>query len=132
MVNGTIHHIEIYVNDLKSTKAFWSWFLSKLNYKLFQDWDSGFSFKLGDTYIVFVQTEDRFRENSYHRCHAGLNHIAFHVATRKDVDTFTESVRKKGMKILYEDKHPYAGGIGYYALFFEDPNRIKVEIVANQ
>lgn len=31
----------------------------------------------------------------------------------------------------YEDRHPYAGGPDYYAVFFEDPDRMKVEIVAD-
>ena len=29
--------------------------------------------------------------------------------------------------LLYEDRHPYAGG--YYALYCEDPEGIKVEVV---
>ncbi|MFW5781866.1 MAG: hypothetical protein ACOCWO_01085 [Candidatus Muiribacteriaceae bacterium] len=27
-------------------------------------------------------------------------------------------------------RYPYAGGKGYYALYFEDPMRMKVEVVA--
>jgi catechol 2,3-dioxygenase-like lactoylglutathione lyase family enzyme len=34
------------------------------------------------------------------------------------------------MTILYQDRHPHAGGENYYAVFFEDPDRIKVELVA--
>ncbi len=132
MIKGTLHHIEIYVNDLKATKSFWSWFLTRLQYKLYQDWETGFSFILGDTYIVFVQTEEKYRDNQYHRCYPGLNHIAFHVPERKDIDELTNEIREKGMTILYEDKHPHAGGKTYYALYFEDPNRIKVELVASQ
>ena len=29
---------------------------------------------------------------------------------------------------LYEEKHPYAGGPDYYAVYFEDSDRMKVEI----
>ena len=39
-------------------------------------------------------------------------------------------MKYQDLKILYEDKHPYAGGEDYYAVFFEDPDRIKVELVA--
>jgi len=30
--------------------------------------------------------------------------------------------------ILYADRHPHAGGPDSYAVFFEDPERIKVEL----
>jgi hypothetical protein len=30
--------------------------------------------------------------------------------------------------MVYE--HPYAGGTDHYAVYFEDPDRIKVEVVA--
>ena len=59
-MSGEIHHIEINVSDLKKTTAFWSWLLlQKLGYTLFQKWESGISFKLSNTYLVFVQTEDK-------------------------------------------------------------------------
>ena len=29
---------------------------------------------------------------------------------------------------IYDDKYPYAGGAEHYAVYFEDPDRIKVEI----
>lgn len=40
-------------------------------------------------------------------------------------------LKRKGVNILYEDKHHYAGGSDYYLVFFEDPDRMKVEITAN-
>lgn len=42
----------------------------------------------------------------------------------------TERLKERGVHILYQDKHPFAGGDNYYAVFFEDPDRIKVELVA--
>ena len=129
-VAGKLHHVEIYVSDLKISLAFWDWFLKKLGYEDFQNWDAGHSFRREETYIVFVQAERRYLSTEFHRCHAGLNHLAFHAASRAQVDEMTNEVRAKGYTILYEDKHPFAGGEGYYALFCEDPERIKVELVA--
>jgi catechol 2,3-dioxygenase-like lactoylglutathione lyase family enzyme len=129
-MRGKLHHIEIYVSNLEKSRVFWSWLLEKLGYTLFQEWESGFSYILDDTYIVFVQTEERFKDVSYHRCRTGLNHLAFHVQDSKEVDEFTEVLRTKNIPILYEDRHPYAGGEDTYIVFFEDPDRIKVELVA--
>jgi len=127
---GLLHHIEIYVSDLKNSVSFWGWLLEELGYELFQEWDSGKSWKIGETYIVFVQTDERFMDIPYHRCRVGLNHLAFHTSSRQQVEDMTKKLKEKGIKILYTDKHPFAGGEEHYAVYFEDPDRIKVELVA--
>lgn len=130
MTRGLLHHIEIYVSDLKRSADFWGWFLEELGYNSFQQWEGGQSWKLGDTYIVFVQTEERFLDIPYHRCRVGLNHLAFHADSQQQIDEMTKRLRNKGINILYRDKHPFAGGEDHYALYFEDPDKIKVELVA--
>lgn len=127
---GTVHHIELYVSNLKNTTYFWSWFLEELGYSPFQSWESGQSWKIEDTYLVFVQAEEKFLAAPYHRCQVGLNHLAFWADSRQEVDQMTDKLRKKGVPILYADQHPFAGGKEHYAVFFEDPDRIKVEFVA--
>ncbi|SFU29844.1 Protein N-acetyltransferase, RimJ/RimL family [Alicyclobacillus macrosporangiidus] len=128
--SGSLHHIEINVSDLRRSAEFWGWFLSLLGYEPYQEWHSGRSWRLGDTYLVFVQAEPRYHHPPYHRRRVGLNHLAFHAASRAQVDKITQLLRQRGVSILYEDRHPYAGGPDHYAVFFEDPDRIKVEVVA--
>lgn len=130
MTAGMLHHVEIYVSNLAETVTFWGWFLEELGYELFQQWEAGVSWKLGATYLVFVQTEDKFLDVPYHRSRVGLNHLAFHAESREHVDALTEKLIDRGIAILYPERHPYAGGRDYYAVFFEDPDRIKVEVVA--
>lgn len=125
---GALHHIEIYVADLRRSLEFWSWLLcDKLGYKPFQEWNEGESFILGSTYIVFVQAEKKYLDVPYHRCRPGLNHLAFHAGSKEQVDELTRELEEKGCKILYRDRHPHAGGDSY-AVFFEDPERMKVEV----
>ncbi len=131
MSTGLLHHVEIYVSDLAKSRAFWEWLLcEELGYKVYQEWPKGVDFILGETYIVFVQTEEKHLDAGYNRCHTGLNHLAFHGRSKAHVDDLTAKLRSRGITILYPDKHPYAGGPDYYAVFFEDPDRIKVEVVA--
>ena len=130
MTKGLLHHIELYVSDLKKSSEFWGWLLEELGYTTFQQWDKGNSWKLEETYIVLVQAEERFLDVPYHRCRVGLNHLAFHAASRKQVDHITGMLDTKGITVLYKDKHPYAGGESHYAVYFEDPDRMKVELVA--
>lgn len=130
MSKGLLHHVELYVSDLKKSSEFWGWLLEELGYTAFQKWEGGQSWKLGETYLVFVQTEERFLDVPYHRRGVGLNHLAFHAESRQQVDHITEILKNKGITILYADQHPFAGGESYYAVYFEDPDRIKVELVA--
>ena len=130
-MKGLLHHIEIYVRDLKKTTEFWGWLLSELGYAEFQSWEKGISYILNGSYIVFVQVEEKYLDIPYHRCRAGLNHLAFRGESRDFVDYITKELKNRDIKILYEDKHPFAGGPDYYAVYFEDPDRMKVEIVAD-
>ncbi|WP_436855157.1 VOC family protein [Staphylococcus caeli] len=131
-MKSSIHHIELYVQNINETREFYEWLLPELGYKLYQDWKNGFSFKIDKTYIVFVEAEEEFKKYGYHRKRVGLNHLAFCVPTRNEVDNISNILLDKGMNILYENKHPYAGGEYHYAVYFEDPNRIKLEIVSEE
>lgn len=130
MKHGLIHHIELYVSDINETVHFWGWFLKELGYVPFQKWEGGQSWKLGESYLVFVQAEERFLDIPYHRRRVGLNHLAFHADSRKFVDEMTTKLQQRGITILYPELHPFAGGESHYAVYFEDPDRVKVELVA--
>lgn len=127
-----IHHIELNVSDLTKSREFYTTLLPELGYSIYQDWPKGFSFKLDSSYLVFVQTADEFLSRSYHRKAIGLNHLAFHAATKADVDSLADKMRNLGVRLLYEDRYPYAGGPDHYAVFMEDPDRIKIEVAADR
>lgn len=129
-MRGTIHHIELYVSDLQRSVAFWDWLLERLDYTVHQQWPEGQSWILRGTYIVLVQTPADHLTAGYHRRRVGMNHIAFNAESRQAVDELTAQLRQRGVTILYEDRHPHAGGGDSYAVFFEDPDRIKLEISA--
>lgn len=129
MSEGFIHHIELYVSDLNRSIGFWGWFLEEMGYEPYQKWESGKSWRLADMYIVFVQAKEKYLDVPYHRGRVGLNHLAFHASSRQQVDEMTMKLRERGVPVLYADKHPFAGGGDHYAVYFEDPDRMKVELV---
>ncbi|UDF30795.1 UNVERIFIED_ORG: VOC family protein [Roseateles sp. XES5] len=128
-----LHHIEIYVSNLDISHAFWTSLLGQIGYEESGRWDDGFTLAHGDeAYLTFVQVADRHADRGYHRCAVGLNHLAFRVEDRKTVDRLREFCRANGVSCLYDERYPFAnGGRDYYALFIEDPDRIKVEFVAD-
>ena len=125
-----LHHVELYVANLERSLEFWTPFLTGLGYHESQRWSEGVSYMYGETYLCFVQVPVAQVGAGYHRKRVGLNHLAFHAKSRAHVDTVAQWAKSAGFANLYEDKYPYAGGPGYYALYCEDPDRIKVELVA--
>ncbi|WP_254861484.1 VOC family protein [Halovivax gelatinilyticus] len=126
---GGIHHVELYASDLNASTDFWGWLLRELGYESKNEWNGGRSWINGPTYVVLVEADgDVAADHPFDRRAPGLNHLAFHAASREQVDEITEGIRDRSeASVLYEDRHPYAGG--YYALYCEDPEGIKVEVV---
>ena len=125
---GGLHHVEIYVADLPLAREFWPWWLGELGWEPFQDWADGFSWRHGACYLVFVQAT--LLDVPFHRRRPGLNHLAFHARDRAQVDRMTMEARQRGWTVLYEDRHPHAGGPYTCCLFLEGPERLKLELCA--
>jgi catechol 2,3-dioxygenase-like lactoylglutathione lyase family enzyme len=124
---GQLHHVELYASDLETSVEFWGWLLDELGYEEKNDWEGGRSWIRGPTYVVLVQADET--SHPFDRQAAGLNHLAFHAESREQVDDLTAGIREReDANLLFEDRHPFAGG--YYALYCEDPEGVKVEVVA--
>ncbi|WP_304271843.1 VOC family protein [Pseudoglutamicibacter cumminsii] len=123
-----MHHIEIYVSDIARSREFYSWLLEGLGFFLYQEWEEGFSYKKEKTYLVFVQARNKYVVNGYNRCNIGLNHLAFSCTDPEEIDLLREKLLSKGVTLLYDDEYPHAGGGESYAVYFEDPDRIKLEV----
>ena len=125
-----LHHIELYVGDLERSIAFWSPFMNQLGYEA-DRWSEGMNYiKEGEPYFCFLQAPPEHVAAGYHRKRVGLNHLAFKGKSRAHVDEMAAWVKDNNYTTLYESQYPFASGPGYYALYCEDPDRIKVEVVA--
>lgn len=126
-----LHHVELYVSDLERSCAFWTPFMRMLGYEA-ERWAGGMNYRRGadDTYFCLLPAPAEHLAAGYHRKRVGLNHLAFRGGSRAQVDQIARWVKDNGHTLLYEDRHPFAGGPNYYALFCEDPDRIKLEVVA--
>jgi catechol 2,3-dioxygenase-like lactoylglutathione lyase family enzyme len=126
---GTIHHVEIWVPDLDRAIVSWGWLLGALGYRLYQDWPGGRSWGAGNSYIVVEQSPAR-TASRHDRLRPGLNHLAFFAADRAHVDELVAEALLHGWKLLFTDKHPYAGGENHYAAYLENYDGYEVELVA--
>jgi catechol 2,3-dioxygenase-like lactoylglutathione lyase family enzyme len=125
-----LHHVEIYVADLDRSTGFWRPLLERLGWTAYQSWPGGRSWRLGPTYLVFVQVIEGHRKPAYDRRRVGLNHIALHAGTPAEVTAIADELVATGVRLLYPDRHPFAGGPDHFAAYLEDPDGIKVELVA--
>jgi catechol 2,3-dioxygenase-like lactoylglutathione lyase family enzyme len=126
---GSLHHVELWVPDLDRAIASWGWLLGELGYEQFQDWPDGRSWRAGGIYIVLEQSP-AMSAHEHERCRPGLNHLAFHVATRRRVDELAAEAAHHGWSLLFGDTHPHAGGAEHYAAYLENNDGYEVELVA--
>lgn len=119
---GQVHHIEYYVKDLEKSNQFWNWFLQKLDYTKYSEWDGGiFWAHKGGTYLVFCQVDQGNLSAQNTRQGSGLNHIAFMGGTLIELDQLQAELKNRDIKII-KRKDDY--------LCFEDPNEFAVEVYA--
>jgi catechol 2,3-dioxygenase-like lactoylglutathione lyase family enzyme len=127
-LNGRFDHMDVYVSDLARSTTFWGPLLELLGFAKRADRPAAKSWAGAGAEIFFVQAEPDFVKDGYHRKRVGLNHLAFAVADRSELETVLEHARRAGARLLYQ------GGIEQtptqHRVFFEDPDRIKVEVVA--
>ncbi|HVE92436.1 MAG TPA: VOC family protein [Actinomycetota bacterium] len=126
-----LHHIELYVSDLKRAIEFWTPFMARLGYEA-DPWPGGMNYVSGESapYLCLVEASKTYSPAGYHRKRVGLNHLAFKATSRQQVDDIRDWVKQAGYTLLYDDRYPYATAPRYYALYCEDPDRIKLEVVA--
>ncbi|MFE2296230.1 trifunctional class I SAM-dependent methyltransferase/NUDIX hydrolase/VOC family protein [Streptomyces sp. NPDC059452] len=128
-VTGRVHHIELWVADLAVAERSWGWLLGRLGHLPHQRWKHGRSWRRGDSYVV-VEQSPGLAAGHHDRHRPGLNHLAFHVADRAVLDALTAEAPAYGWRLLFPDRHPYAGGDGHRAAYLEDPAGYEVELVA--
>lgn len=126
-----LQHININVMDFEKSKKFYKIFLAALGYKSFLEEEGFIGFSDGKTTEIFLeQVHERFKEKGFHRKCIGLNHLAFGVDSKEKVDeVFKNVIKKNKWTVLYGGPKEYPEYCkGYYAVYFEDPDRIKLEV----
>lgn len=128
-MKATMGHVGI---NLSSTDNLWFWkeLLQFLEFSIKDDGQHFDAISEG-CYFCFNLTGQKYQQDSFHRKHTGLNHIALRVSSPEEVDAFVSRyLGPKGITPLYGGAKPYPEYVeGYYAVFFEDLDRIKVEVV---
>lgn len=126
-----IHHLELWLADVADVERSWSWLLGQLGYTLADSWPTGQSWQQGQTYLV-LEAGPAVTGTNHDRLKPGLNHVAFWAGSRERVDRLVESAAVHGWNLLFQDKHPFAGGPDTYAAYLENEAGFEVELVASE
>jgi catechol 2,3-dioxygenase-like lactoylglutathione lyase family enzyme len=116
-----IDHISIRVSDYKKSKAFYGRLFEFLGFEISDEYPNTIGWTNGKTRYWIAPAEGRKR----HRIgDVGLHHYAFELRNRKDVDALQAFLKDERVRIVDPADEYYDD---YYAVFFLDPDGIKLE-----
>lgn len=129
---GGVHHVFIAVNDIARARPFYAALMPRLGYPGTWDFDgSGQSIGyLGSGGSFWVkQADPKFRGDTFNKDRVGLCEIAFRAENRAQIDALARDLPAMGGTVT-EGPQEYPHYVpGYYAVFFTDPEGIKLEFV---
>jgi catechol 2,3-dioxygenase-like lactoylglutathione lyase family enzyme len=125
-----LHHLDLNVRDLARSEGFYRDLLGRFGMSEVDRGEHWVSFGTVTCYITLVQTREPFLYHGFHRKRIGVNHLAFPAPSHEAVDELHGWLAERGVSILYggpmemgTDEAPN------YAVYFEDPDRLKLEFV---
>lgn len=129
-MKSTLHHLQLNVSNSEVSFPFYKDFLSNFEYKVIAEDKEYLGFSNGTT-DIWIQTVENKYKLPFHRKSTGINHLAFKVNSKKEVDAFVDNfIKSRNIKTLYDTPKEFPEyAKDYYAVFFEDPDRIKLEVL---
>ena len=130
MLGTGVHHVDLVVSTLERSLPFYRDLLAPLGYHRISEVEG----ERGETiwYLggpdVAVGLREAQADGAHDRYRIGIHHIAFEAWSRSAVDERAEWLRANGAEIE-SGPEKYAYSVGYYAVFFYDPDGLKLEIV---
>ncbi len=126
----SLGHIQINVADAQVSLPFYKSLFAYFEYKTIDESPEHLGVTNGTTDFWIIQTEQKHTGKEFHRKATGLNHICFKAHSKEDVDRFVvEFLTRQNLSLLYGTPKLFPEyKAGYYAVFFEDPDRVKLEV----
>ena len=131
MRSSGVHHVDLVVSSIERSLPFYTGLLGPLGYHRVGEVEG----ERGETiwYISGPGTAIGLREalsesDAYDRYRIGLHHLAFEAESRGVVEERAAWLRSYGA-VLESEPQEYSYIPGYYAVFFYDPDGLKLEIV---
>ena len=126
---GAVHHVFLTVNDLQRSRSFYAALMPRLGYSNAFDHGAVLGWA-SDTSSFWLKAADpRHAGETFSKDRVGLAEVAFRADSREQVDNLARDVASFGGTILDPPREYPEYVPGYYAVFFADPDGIKLELV---
>ena len=119
-----IDHIATRVADFKKSKVFYSRLFEFLGFKVLDEYEDAIGWTNGETRFWIGAADAKGRKRKHRIGDIGFHHYAFQLRSRKDVDDLQSFLKQLGAKIVDPADEYYDD---YYAVFFLDPDGLKLE-----
>jgi catechol 2,3-dioxygenase-like lactoylglutathione lyase family enzyme len=134
MAKLPLHHLDLRVSDLELSRVFYDKLLTQLGYRRINystpDEPESYDWLAADQVGRFSIGLYLARQDTAHDRNApGVHHIAFAAPSRVAVDDLYHVLTAMGVTILDPPRDYPKYEPGYYAVFFLDPDGIKLEYV---
>ncbi len=127
---GSLNHVVLTVNDLAKSQAFYGKLLPALGYRVLYEHADSCGFRAADGMrFILTQAPVEKRGAAFDRYRVGLHHLAFDAPDRAFVDSIHEKLVEWGVTVLDRPAEYPQYQAGYYAVFFLDPDGMKLEVV---
>jgi len=123
---GAIHHVDLTVRDLARSTPFYDQVLPLLGFRRIDDAPEG-PIWAGESVEVGLQAARASSAATHDRYAPGLHHLAFTAPSREAVDEAHARLAALDIPILDPPADYPEYCEGYYALFFADPDGLKLE-----
>lgn len=122
-----IDHLAIRVSDLARSRQFYDALLGTMGFA--REWEFGevVGWNNGETMFWITQADAAGLRHPYHSGGIGYHHYAFELAARAEVDTLYAALVAQGVTVVDPPADYPSYGDGYYAVFFLDPDGLKLE-----
>ncbi|PWC12429.1 glyoxalase [Brenneria roseae subsp. americana] len=130
MVNVVgIDHLAIRVSDLERSKHFYDRVLSFLGFTIEWEFDRVIGWNNGETMFWITEADAQGRKHQHRTGDVGYHHYAFEVEKREDVDALYIFLQQESVTIVDAPADYPDYGEGYYAVYFLDPDGLKLEVM---
>ena len=122
-----IDHIVLRVSDLERSRRFYGRVLGYLGFAL--EWEFGVTlgWDNGVTMVWIVEADEEGKRHPHRTGNIGFHHYAFRLGAREDVDGLHKLLKKMKARVVDPPEDYPHYGPGYYAVFFLDPDGMKLE-----
>ncbi|KAA9000684.1 VOC family protein [Affinibrenneria salicis] len=124
-----IDHLAIRVSDLARSKRFYDTLLGFMGFTLEWEFDHVAGWNNGITMFWITEADEQGRRHKHRTGDVGFHHYAFEVETRDDVDALYALLLREKVDVVDAPADYPSYGEGYYAVFFLDPDGLKLEVM---